>query len=51
MLHLQVMLDYLVHSFDLPIGLRPHDRREDFLDLEVIAELLAFIAIELCVII
>ena len=42
------MLNRLVHSFDLPIGLRPRDRREDFIDLEVIAELLEFVAVELC---
>ena len=45
------MLDRLVHSFDLPIGLRSCDRREDLLDLEVIAELLKFITVELCSII
>ena len=41
------MLDRLVHSFDLAIGLRPYDRRED-LDLEVVVELLEFVAVELC---
>ena len=48
---LLVMLDHLVHSFDLPIGLRSCDRREDLLNMEVIAELLEFVAVELCSII
>ena len=42
------MLDRLVHSLNLPIGLRPHDRREDLLDMEVVAKLLEFITVELC---
>ena len=45
------MLDHLVHSFDLSIGLRVCDQQEDLLDLEVIAELLEFVAVELCTII
>ena len=42
------MLDRLVHSFNLAISLRSCDRREYLLDLEVIAELFEFIAVELC---
>ena len=45
------MLDRLVHSFDLPIGLRPCNRKENLLDLEVVIELLEFVAVELCTII
>ena len=45
------MLDHLVHSFDLPIGLRSCDQREDLLDLKVVAEFIEFIAVELCTII
>ena len=39
------------HSFDLAIGLRPHNWQEDFLDMEVVAELLEFVSVELCFII
>ena len=45
------MLDRLVHSFDLPIGLRSCNRQEDLLDMEVVVELLEFVADELCSII
>ena len=45
------MLDHLIHSFDLPIGLRQHDRREDLLDLEVVVKLLEFFTVELCTIV
>ena len=42
------MIDDLVPNFDLPIGLRPCDRREDLLELEIVAEFLEFVTIELC---
>ena len=45
------MLDCVVHSFALPIGSRSHDQREDLLDLEVVAELLKFVAVDLCFVI
>ena len=45
------MLDRLIHSLNLPIGLRSCDQREGFLDLEVIIELLEFIIVDLCTII
>ena len=50
-LFLQVMLDHLVHSLDLLIGLRLCDRWEDFLNLEVVTELFEFVTIKLCTII
>ena len=39
------MLDFLIHNFDLPIGLRSCDRREDLFGLEVITELFEFVAV------
>ena len=41
------MLDFLVHSFDLPISLKPCDQQEDLV-LEVITEIFKFVAVELC---
>ena len=37
--------------WNLPIGLRSCDRREDVFDLEVVAQLLEFVIVELCFII
>ena len=45
------MVDHLVHSFDLPIGLSSCDQQEDLLDLEVLTEFLEFFAVKLCTII
>ena len=41
------MLDRLVHTFNLSIGLRLCDQREDLLDLEGVVKLPKFIAIKL----
>ena len=45
------MFDDLIDNFDLPIGLRSCDKGEAFLDMEVVIELLEFIAVKLCIVI